>query len=237
MIQRTGITSKLLSFDRFSKTEDTADKMKKLWTTTQGPSEPVRDFMDRIIAISADLSLSDGTLMAAIQAGFKPSIRQFVLGQKSESLQTLREAAVLAEKIDLPPCDVTATSEISRALQRLEEKMDRTTLAAISRDQQETHPSSRQGRSPSPLAGARHRSPTPGYQQWNFQGKGQSLQQHSGSQKFRNPSNLNFCYRCNGTNHIAQNCRHRNTVCHYCSVVGHVIRACQKRQNQAGPSQ
>ena len=40
------------------------------------------------------------------------------------------------------------------------------------------------------------------------------------------------CSRCNGTNHDTSTCRYVNTKCNFCSIVGHIERACHKRKKQ-----
>ena len=40
------------------------------------------------------------------------------------------------------------------------------------------------------------------------------------------------CNRCNGTNHDTSTCRYVNTKCNFCSIVGHIERACRKKKKQ-----
>lgn len=35
------------------------------------------------------------------------------------------------------------------------------------------------------------------------------------------------CYRCNGDNHLAKECRFAQEKCHNCGKVGHIKRACK----------
>lgn len=264
--------------ERFALIESGAsDKMKKIWTAKQGQTEPVRNYIDRVKALSAGLELADTVLVSAIEAGFKPEIRQFVARQQPKTMKTLLESAMLAERTAFP--EATIPDALSNTLHRLEQKLDSVQLAAISRnDSPSRHhrPDSdannldpryagnqRSGRPPSPMPPSNYRSgninrsgrsPSPHryrqpqspvqstshYPRQNFEYQGtQSLQpppswnmqpppawNHENGQAYKNL----FCYRCNGTNHTKFLCRHKFAKCRYCSALGHIERACRKRQ-------
>lgn len=59
---------------------------------------------------------------------------------------------------------------------------------------------------------------------------GNSGNSHSNSGNHDKGANANVpkCYRCGGTNHLADKCRYRKSLCNQCGTVGHLARACQK---------
>lgn len=225
------------------------DKNKKIWTSVQGSTEPVRDFIDRITALSIGLDFTDALLLQAIQSGLKPSLRQFVARQQPKTVKELRDFAILAETTEFASAAVIPDT-ITNALQRLEEKLDRTHLAAISNNQLDRprrgndvrpFPSYRDSRSPSPPATYYRRPspsgsrPSPPCTSQIFPQRSSSYrQEQSKSQLYgKRPGSDIFvtCFRCNG-NHIPQNCRHIHQKCRFCFLVGHIERACRKRQKQ-----
>lgn len=256
---------------RFSPVDSgTPDKMKALWTTCQGTSEPVRNFIDRMIALSAGLELTETVLLSAIQAGLKPSVRQFVTRQQPKTMKILMESAMLAEQTEFSS-EATIPDALSRTLQRLEDKLDNTHLAAISSrphqssrsdetyNVETTSPSRnirtadfdepsrnfRYGRSPSvhqpPSSDHRKfRSPSPSSNHYRRSPSAERRQQRSNFdyQPSWNQENMQgsdysyFCFRCLGTNHSEFSCRHIYTRCRFCHNIGHVIRACRKRQSK-----
>ena len=44
------------------------------------------------------------------------------------------------------------------------------------------------------------------------------------------------CKRCDGSNHDSSSCRFINTRCHFCSLTGHIKRACLKKKRQQAVS-
>ncbi len=38
-----------------------------------------------------------------------------------------------------------------------------------------------------------------------------------------------MCYRCKGSNHKVQDCRHRFSICNNCGKTGHIARACRSK--------
>ena len=48
-----------------------------------------------------------------------------------------------------------------------------------------------------------------------------ALRQNAGRRK---------CYRCGSEGHLANVCRHKETICHNCSVKGHLAKVCRRRE-------
>ena len=48
--------------------------------------------------------------------------------------------------------------------------------------------------------------------------------------RFKSQRNEGDCYRCGGS-HSAESCPHKNTRCHHCSKVGHLIRCCRNKSD------
>ena len=237
---------------RFDFNQDTyPDRMQRLWSTKQGNMESVRDYIDRILSSAKDLEIEESILTTAIQAGMKPSIKQYVARQKPPtSIRELTEYAVLAETTDFSTSTSTTTENVTDALKRLENKIDEIQLTQISaavsegnnsRDQfreldEINHPRrdsrlrvERRGgsgrgtlpRSPSPGRNERQYSPTP-----QRRVSWSNQQQNSGISQY---SNVN-CYRCLG-NHLARFCTFKHVKCYACSMIGHLERACKNRPN------
>ena len=100
-------------------TADNSDRMQAVWTAKQNTSEPVRNYYDRIISMAADLDMSEQLLTSAIQAGLKPTIKQFVARNQPNSLKDLLECAILAESTDYHTFDAALPGSITSTLQRL----------------------------------------------------------------------------------------------------------------------
>lgn len=227
-----------------------SEKMKKIWSATQGGSETVRDFIDRITVYSLGLNLTENALLQAIQAGLKPSVRQYVARQQLATIKELTNAAMLAETTEYPS---TASSDaIANAIQRLEDKIDQTHLSAISRkhppeahrppspdnrsvrydDHSRDYPRYPNRRSLSTSSyhqqtSSRSPSPSPSNRRMQYSGNPRPAQRTQHRQ-----DGTNFCYRCNGTDHRPEFCRHKNVRCRFCQIMGHIERACRKRQTQ-----
>ena len=243
---------------RFTSSPQThSEKMRQFWTARQEEKESVRNFIDRMQSIASDLSIKDPILTTAIQSGLKPSIKQHVARQNPQTVSALLDHALLAESTDFGT--ESSMTDVTAAIRRLEEKFDKVQIAAMStdatRDDQYRrssspghHPYDRRypseqeryafpqntlsspkdnqytsrGRSPSPFRSSRHSS-SPGNSNW----QGQNSQQ----QNFVSNYNGSKCYRCLG-DHEAQYCSFRTLVCRFCSVRGHIMRACRKRSSQ-----
>ena len=245
---------------RFTSSPQTqSEKMRQFWTAQQEAKESVRNFIDRMQSIASDLLIKEPILTTAIQSGLKPSIKQHVARQNPQTVLALLEHALLAESTDFG--NESSMTDVTAAIRRLEEKFDRVQIAAMStnapRDDHNRrtsspghHPYDRhnpsdqeryafpqnalsspknhqyqsRGRSPLPFHASRPSSPSPR----NFNWHGQNSQQ----QQFVSNHNGSQCYRCLG-DYDAQNCSFRTLVCRFCSVRGHIMRACRKRLSQS----
>ena len=62
-----------------------------------------------------------------------------------------------------------------------------------------------------------------------------ALYPSSSGGKQQTPGHQPACYWCNGTQHLAKDCRFRSAACHACGKKGHIAKACRskgKSQNQ-----
>ena len=239
---------------RFSSTSvSQEEKMRRFWTAKQDEKEAVRNFVDRMRTIASEIDVKDPVLTTAIQSGLKPSIKQHVIRQKPQTVSELLEHALLAESTDFTA--ENSMTDVTAAIRRLEEKFDKVQIAAMSTDATRDdhyrrssspghHPYDRRypseqeqyafpqntlsspknnkytsrGRSPSPFRSSRHSSSP---RNSNWQGQQNFVSNHNGSK----------CYRCLG-DHEAQYCSFRTLVCRFCSVRGHIMRACRQRSSQ-----
>ena len=116
-------------------TKNNSERMQELWTAKQNPTEPVRDFIDRMRQLSVGLEVSDGLLYSAILAGLRSDIRQHVARTSAKSVKELTDQAILAEATNFTSNSIMPDS-ITEALQRLERKFEETQVVIIGRNQE-----------------------------------------------------------------------------------------------------
>jgi transposase InsO family protein len=57
--------------------------------------------------------------------------------------------------------------------------------------------------------------------------------QSNHTQNYHNSKNNNKpCFRCDLTNHTADECKNKEAICNYCKIKGHIERACKKKKGQ-----
>ena len=240
---------------RFSSTSvSQEEKMRRFWTATQDEKEAVRNFVDRMRAMASEIDVEDPILTTTIQSGLKPSVKQHVVRQKPQTVSELLEHALLAESTDFTA--ENSMNDVTAAIRRLEEKFDKAQIAAVSVETNRRPSSPRQSsdhrfdrrnspeqdrysfppnnassqnnqyarrkQSPSPFRSLRSRNPS-------VQRSVVRQDPDVGQQKFVSYSEQ--CYRCLGE-HEALFCPFKTLVCRFCSVRGHIMRACRKRQAQ-----
>ena len=199
--------------------------MKSLWTIEEQPTEPVRDFIDRVRTLAHGLDVKDEDLLSAIQNGLKPSLRQFVIRQQPQTIDKLIEFATLAEKTDIP-IQTSVSEEISTALKGLDAKLNKLQIHIIANadaSQRPRSPSQDNNRQMTNRDKRRSQSPIPTTRNNNTYRQGRQ----GSTQTFND-----FCNRCNARDHNSRFCRHKNSKCYFCQKIGHISIACRARRNQ-----
>ena len=228
--------------------------MRRFWTAKQDEKEAVRNFVDRMRTIASEIDVQDPILTTAIQSGLKPSIKQHVVRQKPQTVSELLEHALLAESTDFTA--ENSMTDVTAAIRRLEEKFDKAQLAAVSAE------TNRRPSPPRQLSDHRlNRRNSPEQDRYSFPPNSASSQNNQYARRKQSPSpfrslrsrNSSFqrsvtrqdpdvgqqnfvsyseqCYRCLGE-HEARFCPFKTLVCRFCSVRGHIMRACRKQQAQ-----
>ena len=233
-----------------------SEKMRRFWTAKQESKESIRNFVDRMRSNAVEIDVNDPILTTAIQSGLKPSIKQYVTRQNPQTVSALLEQALIAESTDFQT--EASIDDVSAAIRRLEDKIDKVQIAAMSTETKNRPSSPRQPsdhrrdrrtlfeqerysfspndasvqnnqyvlrrQSPSPFRSSRSRNPSSQRSVlWQDPDVGQ--------QNFVSSYNSEQCYRCLG-NHNARYCAFKTLVCRYCSVRGHIMKACRKRLAQ-----
>ena len=230
--------------------------MRRFWTTKQEAKESVRNFVDRMRSNAVEIDVKDPILTTAIQSGLKPSIKQYVIRQSPQTVSALLEHALIAESTDFQT--EASIDDVSAAIRRLEDKIDKVQIAAVSTETNRRPSSPRQpsdhrlDRRNSPEQerysfppndassqnnqyARRRQSPSPfrspRSRNPSFQRNVDRQGQDVGQQNLVNNYNSEQSYRCLG-DHDARYCSFKTSVCRYCSVRGHIMRACRKRSSQ-----
>jgi hypothetical protein len=221
--------------DRYITSTNTWKEVADIFSKTQKPGEPTLDYIAAKRRMANQAKLPPEQTLQAIITGLDPAIRPFLLQKAPKDLPELEAAAKTIDGSQgthaaggsLETCAASllqAIANIKSDVAELNSKVDtHVTVSAVSTKWNQQSGSNRD------------RGNYQNHTQRDVNSQGFRGNYQRDNERFSRPGQVQGqrqpCQGC-GKFHFRANCPHRETICNFCNIQGHIASVCRKARQQ-----
>ena len=192
--------------------------MPEIFEMKQKHDQPVQEFIQQVQMKSKLIDLPEDQLIGALMKGFLPHIRADLIRSEINNMSDVIKEATISEQANKiksnQPENILSEERLIKAIQ-----------SAMSISHIQPQATSQTHSTDNNYTSKKYYQPNHTY--WKTQTYNKPKQALKGPRV--NPNYI--CYRCDRQGeHYKDQCPHIDTICHFCSKVGHIQRACKSKK-------